>query len=78
MQESGFDKRKEFSYALALTLAEASCDTAKVIILTNGQQTRRVILKVPPQVKDGTLIRIPGQVLGRMGSTLYAQLPIVE
>jgi len=76
--ENGFNERKEPYYQLALTRSEAQFGTEKEIMFRSGWQTKRVILKVPPQVKDGTLIRIRGGMSDRIDKALYFRLHIVD
>jgi curved DNA-binding protein len=78
VKENAFSHKKETLYTLALTRSEALLGTEKEILLRNGWQTRRLKVTVPSNVKDGTVIRMSGEVAGRTGEGLYLRLRIVD
>ena len=52
------ERNNEFLYDLPLTDSEASSGAEKEILLDAGWQNQRVLIKIPPKVKDGTVIRL--------------------
>lgn len=50
---------------IAISPWEASLGTRKMIILKEGLRQRKIIVRIPPGVRDGTLLRLAG--LGRKG-----------
>ena len=50
---------------IAITPWEASLGTRKMIVLREGLRQRRIMVRIPPGVRDGTVLRLAG--LGRRG-----------
>ena len=65
-------------YDLPLSFSEASLGTEKEVLLRRGWEAKRISIKIPPKVKDGTLIRIKGRNTGEIEENLYLRVKIVK
>jgi curved DNA-binding protein len=49
---------KEFFYELSLTELEAYLGAEKKILLNPGGQPKRLVVRIPPETKDGTIVEL--------------------
>ena len=78
LAEERFGRQKNFSYEIHLTDSEASLGAKKEILLNTSRQTKRVLINIPPKVKDGVVIRLIGE--SRLGITeeVFLRVKIVK
>ena len=77
---SNFDGNN-LSYDLPLTSSDVLYGTEKEVLLRHGQETERIVVRIPPGIEDGTLLRVPlveKSNSGKMEGSLYLKVKIVE
>jgi len=72
-----FSGSNECLYDLPLTDSEAFLGTKKEISLHAGWQTQRVLLSIPPKVKDGAVIRLTIENQPGMKEEVFLRVKIV-
>lgn len=78
MRAAGLFGEEAEEQTLDLTLEEAYRGTEKPLLLTTPEGTRRVTVRVPPGVREGTKLRIPGQRGGlRLGGDIYLKVHLL-
>jgi len=63
---------------LAISLAEATTGCEKGITYKRGNQTKKLIVKIPPGIKAGTKIRLKGtsRINGKKSGNLYLHIKV--
>jgi curved DNA-binding protein CbpA len=74
--EAPFGLHRKAVYEVPLSPIEASMGTEREILVESGFECRRFVIRIPPGVRTGTLIRVPFQSQ-RRDDELYLKVRLV-